>query len=488
MSTRPFQYLCVHGHFYQPPRGNPVTNDTGAEPDAGKYRNWNERITAESYRPNAEIGNFDRISFDVGISLLTWLRKRAPETYQRIVQADRLNLEQKKIGNAVGTTFHHTIMPLRKRRDKESQLAWGKATFKYYYGRDPEGLWLPELAVDLETLQMVEAAGYKFTIVAQGQLQNHVDGAGPYWVDLQNGRKLAVFVRQDELSNDLSFNIGAVGGAGHWARLKLGRRVNKGLLTLLAVGGETFGHHHLGEERFLHWLITHEAAAVGYRMITLNEFYRLFEPRETIAIRDFSSWNSSYNVARWCWNTVWKSLMLRALDTLSAELDELYMDVVRPLGVDPWQLRNEYVSVWLGGMEGPKWLAQYAPGLTNDVEQRVLNTLQAVLTMARSYNSNTFDFDEFDRVQPRYSIANAAYAAYLAQQATGVDLGTAFRHNLKLVRSETTDFDGAQAYDEAFDLYITPPEEVAQPTADDTSVVNAASDTTPPESSPGSME
>ncbi len=450
MTTRPFQFFCVHGHYYQPPRGNPITGHIGFEPEAGDYRNWNERITAEAYRPNAEIGNFDRISFDLGEPLLSWLRRRSSETYQRILSADRNHLAAKKVGNAVGSVFHHAILPLLKRRDKRTLLYWGSAAFQHHFGRKAEGVWLPEMAVDLETLQMVEAAGYRYTILSQGQINEPIENGGPFWVDLENGRKLAVFVRNDELSNDLSFNVSAAGGAGHWARNKLGVRRAKGGLTLVAVGGETFGHHHLGEERFLHWLLAHEARAVGYRIVTLNEYLNIFEPTETITVKPFTAYGAR-SVSDW--SLGWKGYLLRAFDHLNAALDELYLDVLSPLNVNVWWLRDLYVNVWLKHQTGSEFLAEFATKLTSEQESRILTMLNAQFYMAKSYTSNSLEPARFDSPETRFGIANAALVVKLVEQASGERLGSTLRNNLLLVQDAISGLNGAQVYDSVLEEF-----------------------------------
>ncbi len=456
MPTRPFNFFCVHAHFYQPPRGNSVTGDIGEEAGAGKYRNWNERANAESYRPNAEMGNFDQISFNIGETLLEWLDRHAPETYRRIVQADRLHFQRKKVGNALAMPMHHAILPLLKRRDKRTQLAWGKAAFKHRFGREPQGIWLPELAIDPDTLMAVEELGYRFTVVAHGQVEGGVEGGGPYWVDLENGRRLAVFVRDDFLSNDLAFNIASVGGAGHWARNKLGGRRPAGSpLTLLATNGETFGHHHLGEDQFLRWLLEHEASAVGYRVVTLNEYLRDFPPQESIRLKPFSSWSCFHGIARWSTgcectpgDSAWKGVLLRAFDNAADELDTLYAEEASALGLDPWPLREAYIRVWLQVLPGAAFLAEYKPGLPAEAETRLLALLEAQMLMAKAYTSVAFYHEDVDRPESRYSIGTVAYALRTAERATGLELQWQFRNALRQVRSGVRAVDGAQIYDE----------------------------------------
>jgi alpha-amylase/alpha-mannosidase (GH57 family) len=459
--------LCIHGHFYQPARGNPITGEIGVEHDAAPYRNWNERVTAESYRPNALVGNFERMSFDVGEALMGWLEDYDAETYQRIIQSNRTHVEQHGIGNALARPYFHVILPLSRMRDKRTNLHWGRETFKHRFGFEPMGLWLPEMAFDMETLQAVRAAGFTYTILSQKQVVNSPEG-GPYWVDLENGEQLAVFIRNDTLSDDLSFNIGNIGGAGHWARSVLGARTSRAdKLTLIAVGGETFGHHHLGEEQFLKWLLQNEASAVGYKVITLNELLREKPPQETVTLKMFSSWSCPHGVARWVTgcpctegDSTWKGALRRALDNTSADLAELYQDAVRPFGLNPWVLRDSYIHVILGDQLPAAYLAEKLGTLTSEQEQRIHGLLEAQKYLLRAYNSFTFFYEDLDRPEPHYAIANAAYAIQLTRQATGADLGRRFRNELYIANSQRSHFNGAELYDRVMEEYFAPPPKV----------------------------
>ncbi|MER3515386.1 MAG: glycoside hydrolase, partial [Chloroflexota bacterium] len=191
--------------------------ELGAEP----YSNFNEKITAECYGPNAQVGNFERISFNLGGTLAAWLARYAPDTYQRIVAADRVNLVMSGLGNALAQSVHHTILPLANERDKRTQVRWGIASFRYRFGHDPLGMWLPEMAVDLATLQVLVDHGIKYTILSPEQLRTPVRGAGPYRIRLDTRRSIAVFVRDAPLSNSLSFDMGRYANASAWVRERL---------------------------------------------------------------------------------------------------------------------------------------------------------------------------------------------------------------------------------------------------------------------------
>ena len=202
------RFFTVHCHFYQPPREDPITGKIPREAGADPYNNYNEKITAECYYPNALLGNFERISFNLGPTLALWMSAHAPETYARIVQSERAAFAAQGLGNGVAQSAHHTILPLARRRDKIAQVAWGIASFEYRFGHKPTGMWLPEMAVDYETLETLAGAGLSFTILSDDQVLGELThGAGPYRVKLSAGRSIAVFVRDRFLSNQISFNM-----------------------------------------------------------------------------------------------------------------------------------------------------------------------------------------------------------------------------------------------------------------------------------------
>jgi hypothetical protein len=451
-------YLCVHGHFYQPPRGNPFDdNDSPLEPGAEPYRNFNEKVTAECYVPNADLGNFGLMSFNLGATLARWLHDHAPETFKRIVDAERAYGEQWGVGNALAQPAHHTILPLCRRRDKLVQVKWGQLSFEHRFGHPAEGMWLPELAVDLETLQVLYDSGVKFTILAQSQLRGATDGAGPYWVKLPSGDRMTVYMRDDWHSNQLAFNIQALGGAGRWARNTLAPlRKTYPRFLLMATDGETFGHHHAAEEHFLHWLLAFESNSVGFEVTTLGRDLRDNPPTVELEINEYTAWSCWHGLNRWsngCECTLgdsrWKPALRRAVDNLAAWVDEVYLDYVRELKVDPWSLRTDYFRVRLGQETESEFLRDAGlADLPAAAASGLLALLLAQFYRQRMYVSSTFYFEDLDRPEPRYGIANALRSILLVRDATGRDYVDAFRQDLKLAISNKTAKTGAQVLDE----------------------------------------
>lgn len=431
--------LVVYGHFSQPPRGNPITGITGPEPEAAPFENWNHRILQSCYKPNAEIDNYRGISYSFSEPLLAWMERRAPEVYEVVIASDKGHGHaDESAGNAIATAYHHTILPLARRRDKRTQVLWGIAAFKHRFGRKPLGFWLPEMAVDSETLSVLAEAGIRYTLLAGQQVRGLPPngGAGPYWA---TSGKIAVFVRDDRLSTELSFNIHNLGGAGHWVRNTLGpARKSAGPIMLLATEGETFGHHFAGEEQFLHWLLKHEALAAGYVISTLDDYFLSHEPTHTISIEEPSSWSDEPGLSSWSTgyvdhrgDTTWRGALRRALDNVASEIDRAYELLALRNGLDAWALRDHYASVVVGEMSADEFVQQHAPKV-KDAEM-LKSLLAAQELIQRSYNSYTFTGKELDSRPPRYAIACAAAALWKANPALDEPLGERFMSDLAVV-------------------------------------------------------
>jgi len=441
MPEQPYT-LSVHCHYYQPPRGNPFSAEPLIEPDAAPYPNWNARITAECYQPNAAIGNYKHVSFNLGESLAEWLEKNALETYHAFIHADSANMEQFNAGSAIAQPIDHTILPLARREDKITQVRWGKAVFAHRFGRLPTGIWLPEMAVDLETLEVLAEEGIEWTILTESQIEGKRAGSGLYRVNLPNGKTLKVFVRDEGLSNDIAFSLGHFGGAGRWARQVLvPRKRESGPLTLIATDGETFGHHWPGEEQFLHWLLTYEARAAGYEVMTLERYAAKQKATETVVVRNNTSWSCSHGVSRWATgcgctpgDSTWKGAMRRAMDNLRFELDHIYYDELKAVdsSADPIGLREGYIKVALGSISSAEFLKSQEVDANKTESNRLMKLVEAQFYRQRIYTSCAFFFPDLDALSTRYGIANAAYAIKLTKEATENDLLPSFRRDLSI--------------------------------------------------------
>jgi len=444
--------LAVHGHFYQPPREDPFTGVMPVEPEAAPYHDFNEKITAECYRPLVEHGYFDRLSYNIGPTLIGWLSRYAPDVYQRIVDADKRQAAALGVGNAIAQPAHHTILPLARHRDKLTQVRWGIASFRHRFGRQPRGMWLPEMGVDLDTLAVLSEEGLSFTILGQHQVKGDLRaGAGPYRVRLPHGGYFAVFVRDNALSNDIAFSLPRL-DAARWTNDALAGR--KRQLTLIATDGETFGHHHRRGIDFLGKLL--ESGDSAYVVLSLTDYLRRNPPTIDIDVRQGTAWSCDHGLARWdggcpCTpgDASWKPALRSALDLLADEIDAVYLHETRRVLEQPWRLIDESIDVVLGLTDMRTLVDEHAKRVLNvGHSQRIGHLVQAQLHRQRMFTSCAWFFEDLDRFEPRYVIANASRAIHLCRQATGADLGPVFRETLLPVRSNRVPLTGADLYDE----------------------------------------
>lgn len=459
----PDQYfLGVHCHYHQPPRGNPFSRDGIVEPDAAPYPNWTARITSECYAPNARIGNFNLISFNLSETLAAWLKENEPDVFRAFIEADQKNVLQFGAGNAIAQSHIHAILPLAREEDRRTQIRWGKAAFRKRFGREATGIWLPEMAVDHATLQTLIDEGIEWTILTERQVEGKIQGAGPYWIRVPSGKRIKVFVRNESLSNDIAFSLGLFGGAGRWARQVLvPRRRESGPLTLIATDGETFGHHWPQEEQFLHWLLTYEANAAGYEVITLERYASFLEPLVELTLIENTAWSCQHGLSRWATGCTctsgdasWKGALRRALDNLRFEIDMVYTEQLKQIDstVNPFQLRDAYIDVALGSIDKDTFMKRQALQGSKKQQELLLKLVEAQYFRQQMYDSSTFFFHDLDGLSTKYGLANAAYAIKLTKEATDIDLAPRFRRDLSIAmgpdREAETRITGADLLDQ----------------------------------------
>lgn len=446
--------VCIHAHFYQPPREDPITGLIPFEAGAAPYPNWNERIHNECYRPNAELGNFERVSFNLGPTLCDWLQTTHPETLRLIIAQDRINWQRHGVGNAMAQAYNHTILPLAKRADKVTQIAWGIADFEYRFGRKPQGMWLPETAVDLETLDIMAQAGIEFTILAPWQAEtNHLDHTEPYQVMLPEGRAIKVFFYHRDLSGGISFQPNWTTNADIFARQYLARAFNpqksssgEPQLLLVASDGELYGHHQPFRDYFLAHLVDGASRQAGLHTTYPALWLRENPPRRSIRIREDTSWSCHHGVTRWMGECActpgdarWKVYLRRAFDHLGDKLDDIYVHTAQGLNIDPWLLRDRYIHVIMGHISADELTQEHAGkrlSLQEIHQMRLL--LKAQYERQRMFTSCGWFFEDFSRIEPRNNLAYAAQAVWLTKLATGIDLAPWIQEDLKFVVSNCT--------------------------------------------------
>ena len=345
------RFVCVHGHFYQPPRENPWTGRVEREASAAPFHDWNERITAECYGPNAD--NYSRMSFNFGPTLLSWLEGQRARSSRRSSRADRESRERfSGHGSALAQAYGHMILPLARPRDKRTQVYWGIRDFEHRFGRSPEGMWLPETAVDSETLEVLAELGLRFTILAPHQAlqwRESGDRAGrlaadgfdtrrPYEAQLPSGARIALFFYDGAASAAIAFG-GMAGARENLARILLDRFTDGGgpQIVSVATDGETYGHHFRGGDRVLSALLDRLESG-GRRpadQLRANTSRSILPAHEVGSART-SSWSCTHGVGRWkencgCttgehpgWSQAWRAPLRQALDSLRDALDALF--------------------------------------------------------------------------------------------------------------------------------------------------------------------
>jgi alpha-amylase/alpha-mannosidase (GH57 family) len=359
------RYVCIHGHFYQPPRENPWLEVVELEDSAYPYHDWNERITAECYGPNAWsrildargritriVNNYAWISFDFGPTLLWWLEQAAPEVYQAILEADRQGRQRfGGHGPAIAHPYHHVILPLANERDRRTELLWGIRDFTYRFGRRPEGIWLPETAVDLATLEVVAELGITFTILAPHQAAavrppgfsgwqdvsgGRVETTRPYRVTLPSGRELVVFFYDGAIARDVAFGDLLQDGRRLAARLLAAASDTVDRLAHIATDGETYGHHHRFGDMALAAAIAALRAERDARVVTYGAYLAAHPATWEAQIVEETSWSCAHGIERWrsncgCqtgahpgWTQEWRAPLRAALDWLRDTIAPLY--------------------------------------------------------------------------------------------------------------------------------------------------------------------
>jgi alpha-amylase/alpha-mannosidase (GH57 family) len=384
------RFVCIHGHFYQPPRENPWLEAIEQQDSAEPYHDWNERITAECYAPNADsrildgrdritriVNNYSHISFNFGPTLLAWLEEHAPETYEKVIAADRASQARfSGHGSAMAQPYNHMIMPLANDADRVTQVRWGIADFRRRFGREPEGMWLPETAVDLRTLDILAEHGIRFTVLAPAQagairrLGTHewtdvsgarVDPTRPYIQHLPSGRQIAIFFYDGPASRAVAFE-GLLKNGERFAHRLLGLFDDNGddsQLAHIATDGETYGHHHRHGEMALAYALHYIAKQQHARVTNYGEYLSLVPPKYEVRIIENTSWSCAHGIERWrgncgCatggqhgWSQAWREPLRAALDWLRDCLIRLYEQEAAALLKDPWVARDEYIDVIL---------------------------------------------------------------------------------------------------------------------------------------------
>ncbi len=488
------RYVCVHCHFYQPPRENPWLESIELQDSAEPYHDWNERVAAECYTPNATarilgsdgriqriVNNYASISFNFGPTLLSWMEEKTPETYAAVLDADRQSRATRSgHGNALAQVYNHVIMPLANSRDKHTQIVWGLRDFQYRFGRDPEGMWLSETALDLDTLENLADNGIRFTVLAPHQARAvrklgqggkfrtieraKIDPTRAYACRLPSGRTITLFFYDGPISQAVAFE-GLLGNGETFAKRILdgfSDTRNWPQLMHIATDGETYGHHHRFGEMALAFALQYMEEQSETHLTNYAEFLEKNPPTHEVEIVNNTSWSCAHGVERWrgncgCntggregWTQSWRAPLRAALDTLRDDLAVPYEQDAGSFLKDPWIARDAYVSVILN--RSSENLSSFfescsTRALTHDEQVRALKLLEMQRHAMLMYTSCGWFFSDLSGLETVQVIMYAGRALQLAQELFGNGFEQRFMEKLREAHSNLPENgDGAEIY------------------------------------------
>ncbi|MBF0405567.1 MAG: DUF3536 domain-containing protein [Nitrospirae bacterium] len=518
------RYICIHGHFYQPPRENPWLEEVEYQESAAPYHNWNERITAECYAANAAskildhegmvtgiINNYSKISFNFGPTLLSWLQRHDPDVYCAIIEADKLSMERfSGHGSALAQVYNHMIMPLANQFDKITQVIWGIRDFESRFGRRPEGIWLAETAVDVETLDILVDNGILYTILAPRQASRvkrpatntssdneaaddemfdmpvimeeqetreqelwtdvsngRIDPAMPYLCKLPSGRTITLFFYDGPISGDIAFSGVLHDGRNFAYRLTSAFTDTRDFpqIVHIATDGETYGHHHnRGEMALTYCLHVIESGDnhTGGRLTNYGQYLEKHPPVYEVEIYDGSSWSCVHGIGRWMddcgccsgmhhgWSQQWRRPLRDAMDWLRDRLAGIFEIEGGKYLKSPWDARNDYIEVILDRNRATvnAFIDRHAlTNLTMKDRTRVLKLLEMQRNSMLMYTSCGWFFDEISGIETVQIMDYAARAMQYAQDLTGISLEGEYIEKLRHARSNVFS-SGAYPYEE----------------------------------------
>lgn len=488
------RFICVHGHFYQPPRENAWLEQIELQDSAYPYHDWNERIAAECYAPNAEsrildgkgyitqiVSNYARMSFNFGPTLLSWMEKHSPRVYEALLVADKESIERfSGHGSAIAQAYNHMIMPLANDRDRATQVRWGIEDFRHRFGREPEGMWLPETAVDLATLEVLVDHGIKFTVLAPRQAAKARKLGDAEWTDVQgekidprnvyvqslpSGRSIAIFFYDGPIAKSIAFEGILSSGETLAQRLMgaFGEETSMPELVHVAVDGETFGHHHRFGDMALAYALDHIEANQLAEITNYGEHLSLNPPTHEVQIVENSSWSCVHGVERWrgdcgCntgghqdWNQGWRGPLRSALDWLRDAVAPLYEEESRRFVNDPWAARDDYVQVMLDRSADSvsEFLSRQCHHELEEAERvRLVKLLELQRHAMLMYTSCGWFFDDLSGIETVQVMQYAGRVAQLAQDLFGDNIEGKFMEALSDAHSNLPEQGtGAQIYE-----------------------------------------
>ncbi len=483
------KYICIHGHFYQPPRENPWLEAVEGEDSAYPFHDWNEGISSECYGPNASsrildshgkiidiVNNYIRMSFDFGPTLLSWLEKARPEIYRAILAADRLSKDRfSGHGAALAQVYNHIIMPLASSRDKRTQVHWGIRDFIHRFSRFPEGMWLAETAVDLESLDIMAEAGIRFTVLAPHQAGcmrrigekswidtngTKIDPKKPYLCRLPSGRSIAIFFYDGPVSREIGFGDLLKSGDVFADRLTgLFTHGREDELVHVATDGETYGHHRRFGDMALAYCLR-KIEQQGLATITVyGEYLEKHPPLHEVQIIENTSWSCVHGVERWrencgCqtgthpdWQQHWRKPLRESLDILRNRLADFYQKEISAFVKDPWKTRDEYIDVVLDRSKENvrSFFGRMGKRQFNEEEtQQALKFLEMQRYAMFMFTSCGWFFDDVSGIESIQNLKFAARALQLVDEDVRYGMEKDFIDGISRVTSNLPDMENGK--------------------------------------------
>jgi hypothetical protein len=461
--------LILHGHFYQPPRENPFTGLVPLQESAAPFHDWNHRITRECYAANTAsrflhydgriediVNNYEILSFNFGPTLFWWLRSKAPHVYEAILEADRHSVERNDgHGNAIAQAYNHTILPLDSPEDARLQISWGLKDFRFHFGRDAEGIWLPETAVNGQVLDLLIDEGVRFIILSPWQAEAiHAEGTKekeeldgepapswrPYRIDRPAG-SLAVFFYNHELAEGISFGHYLQNADSLYTRLlSYHNNADPAHLVHAATDGEVYGHHEPFGDMCLAALRKHVEQGDKFHFTNYGRYLAEHPPQYEVKLlageeQRGTSWSCVHGVSRWykdcgCstggkegWNQKWRSPLRQGLEALSTAGREIYAREMRALThAEPEEVADRYIDVLTGSTPPEEFAAAYLRPHDEERQRRFFNLLEAFRYRMFMFTSCGWFFNDISGLEPRQNIHYAYKTVRLFQPYTDRDL------------------------------------------------------------------
>lgn len=495
------RYVSIHGHFYQPPRENPWLEDVELQDSAYPFHDWNMKITEECYRQNAAsrilgadkkiiniINNYSSISFNFGPTLLSWLAAHEPDVYESIIDADKkASSTFSGHGPAIAQAYNHMILPLANNRDKHTQVIWGKRHFEKHFKREPEGMWLPETAVNTETLEVLAEHSIKFTILAPHQArqvrkidggqwteatEENLDTTMPYLCNLPSGKNINIFFYNGSIAEDVAYGSLLQNGKEFAERLinSFNDKGNPAQLVHIATDGESFGHHHRFGDMALAYCLHHIRTNNLAKVTIYAEYLEKFPPSNEVQISENTSWSCSHGVERWKSNCgcsydkslsgrqQWRNPLRKSMDFLRDKFSDVYEKNLSQYCQDPWQVRNEYIQVINDRSDYNR--INFIRKVTNKklAEKDIVNFLKTTEMQRMAllmYTSCGWFFDNLSDIEAVQIMLYASRAMQLYKEITDTDLFEDFKTILQEAVSNNQDLNNGR---EVFHKYVDPAE------------------------------